>query len=139
MWPYVSICVGIPECVNANKAKQLGDVTCSGTRSARGAAEEDAETLHGLQQVRRSSQALSLPLWLVLAKSIPRFCFLGTPERCGCLGNYCLQGVLHAPTCWRYVISATTLDGCPIPAPLRFCFVRSDHHPAFQTLWIIGS
>lgn len=29
MWPCVSIRVGISECVNMNKTKQLGEVTCS--------------------------------------------------------------------------------------------------------------
>lgn len=47
MWPCVSICVGIPECLNMNKAKQPGEGTCSGARSVCGTAEEDAETCHG--------------------------------------------------------------------------------------------
>lgn len=74
MWPCVSICVDIPGCVNMNKAKQLGEVTYSGTQSVRGAVEEDAEALRGLHQARRSSQAPSLPLRLVLAEPIPCFC-----------------------------------------------------------------
>lgn len=81
MWPCVSICVGLPECGNVNKAKHLGEVTCGSTRPVRGTAEKDVETHHGA----------AAGGWLLLSLQLPwpvnPLLLLVTPAGCGCLRN----------------------------------------------------
>lgn len=121
MCPCVSMCAGTSECVSVRTAKPRGEVTCSGACSARGTAGEEAGSHPGAgkgQQELTGSIAAS-----AAGPGQGDSLLLVSPASCGCLNN---EGVCCAPPSWRYVISATTPDERPIPAPLRGQMVHSE-------------
>lgn len=121
MCPWVSMCAGTPGCVSVRTAKPRREVTCSGACSARRTAGEEAGSHPGAgkgQQELTGSIAAS-----AAGPGRGDSLLLVSPASCGRLNN---EGVCCAPPSWRYVISATTPDERPIPAPLRGQMVHSE-------------